>query len=123
MTDGVWFDLSRPTDNERNAQPSFIEVSLTPSKSSSCARVDIGPKKTVRVPVVEKIGLAPVVTAHKHDGVLVDLELLQQREDLADLTIAPLDHRRVHLCVPLPALIAGVPLLVFVSLPFGQVFR
>ena len=70
---------------------------------------------------VHEVRLPAVVAAHEHDGTLIDPQLLQQVENLADLPVDHLDHRRVDLRILRPPLVAGIPFEVLVFLPGGFV--
>src|SRR5687768_14136528 len=81
------FDPIGPADDQRDANPAFVEVAL-------CSAPSGGTVKELHEDVAPGARLRPVVAGEKYDGVLVDPQPLERRHHLADLPVHPRYHAR-----------------------------
>src|ERR1051326_1775154 len=81
------FDLAWPANQQGLANSAFVELAF------------VAPKRTICVEEVRDalplVALWPVVGAEEHNRVFVQVELLQQRHDLADAPVQAAPHARV----------------------------
>ena len=71
-------DLARPANGHRDAQAAFVKIPLAPTKLHTSLGVFVGAMDTARMIRCAKVIIATIVSAEKHNGILVELQLFQK---------------------------------------------
>ena len=95
MAHSPGLDLARPTNGHRDAQAAFVKIALAPAKLHAGPGVLVGTMDAARMIRRAKVIIATIVSAEKHNGILVELQLLQKIQYLPHLPIHHAHHRGI----------------------------